>query len=87
MNLEDGPQASNSLGRPISLDDSFVDYIMFSPDGTGSIYVTLGKVTWSTKAEAECPSDVIDPNWVNGPTDPDDSGAFPQWTEVYSNPD
>lgn len=87
MNLDDAPQAASSSYQAIQMNDSFVDYVMFNPaySGPGSIYVPIGKVTWSTLAGASWPSTTISPNSVVGPTGPDDSLDWPVWANVYSN--
>jgi hypothetical protein len=87
MNLDDAPQAASSLFQDIQINDSFVDYVMFNPTYLGhpSIYVPIGKITWSTSGGASWPSTTISPNSVIGPTGPDDSLDWPVWTNVYSN--
>ncbi len=87
MNLDDAPQAASSLYQAIQMNDSFVDYVMFNPDysGSGSIYVPLGEITWSTTAGVSWSSTTISPNSVGGPTNPDNSQNWPVWTSVYSN--
>jgi hypothetical protein len=88
MRFEDAPSASATLGSSIRMDDSFVDYIMFIPDfsGSDSIYVPLGTISWSTTAGASWPNATITPNWPIGPTGPDTSLAWPAWTNVFANP-
>jgi hypothetical protein len=83
MQLDDAP----SDGWVYSFHDhsSFVDYIMFTPGGLGDIYVTLGKITWGTSFAASYPSTNISPNSINGPSSPDDSNAFPAWTNIFLN--
>ncbi len=82
INLDDAPQGG--WFDSFHYSGNFVDYVMFAPDGD-SIYVPLGKITWSTSFGANYPSPVISPNSVEGPSDPDGSTEFPEWTEVFSN--
>jgi hypothetical protein len=88
MNLDDAPSASATLSQSIHMDDSFIDYVMFTPDESGpnSIYVPLGAISWSTTAGASWPDPTINPNWPIGPAGPDQSLAWPVWTNVFSNP-
>jgi hypothetical protein len=70
-----------------SINDSFKDYFVFKPDGDGSIYVTLGRVTWSWSASTS----YINGTWssptyqINGPSKPDDSNEFPMWPNTLHN--
>src|SRR5206468_1629247 len=50
LNFDDAPQAPGY--ESVRMNGTFVDYIMFSPGGSGDIYVTLGISTWSTSAAA-----------------------------------
>jgi hypothetical protein len=77
-------------GYPVnlcSISDSFKDYIVFKPDGDGSIYVTLGRVFWSWSASTSKANGVwSSPTYqVNGPSAPDSSDEFPVWPSVYYN--
>ncbi len=40
------------IGAKASVDDSFETYVMWRPDGDGSIWIAMRKMTWSWKAEA-----------------------------------
>jgi hypothetical protein len=84
MNLDDAPQAPGY--DSVRLNGTFTDYIMFSPGGVGDIYVTLGKVVWTTTAGASYPNLTISPNNVLGPAGPDGSDDFPIWLNTVSTP-
>jgi len=84
INLDDAPQNGGLFS--FSLTGSFVDYLMFTPNGGSSIYVPLGKLTWSTALGASYPSTNLSPNSVSGPTAPDASYVWPVWDYVFSNP-
>jgi len=79
LNLDDAPDANTNTGT-IYMDDSFVDYVMFKPDGDG-IYVPLAKVTWDVNASVIYSATDISQT-VDGPTGPTDSDEFPQWTNT-----
>jgi len=82
--LDDAP--NNGWVSSFHMNASFVDYVMFNPRLSGSIFVPLGKLTWSTSFGASSPSTNISPNSVTGPTGPDSSSDWPVWTHVFSNP-
>ena len=79
LNLDDAPTATTTTGV-INMEDSFVDYITFTPEGTGSIPVTIGKITWGVTASATYPNAEISQS-VDGPTQ-HESEDFPEWTTV-----
>jgi hypothetical protein len=70
-----------------SINDSFKDYIVFKPDGDGSIYVTLGCVFWDWSASTSKSGGVWSnpTSKVNGPSKPDDSNEFPIWPATLYN--
>lgn len=70
-----------------SIADSFKDYVVFKPNGSGNIYVTLGRVLWSWSASTSKVNGVwSNPTYqVIGPSSPDDSDEFPQWPQVCHN--
>ena len=77
-------------GYPVnlcSINDSFKDYVVFKPNGSDSIYVTLGRVFWSWSASTSKNNGVWQsPTYqVNGPSSPDESDEFPSWPDTYFN--
>ncbi len=78
LNLDDAPDANGYIS--LHMNDSFVDYVMFKPDGDG-IYVNIAKVLWSVNAHVSYPDSDINQN-VTGPTGPTDSDEFPRWTNT-----
>ncbi len=65
------------------------DYVRFTPDGSDSIAVTIGRIDWNWAATALATPHwhiTSDPSGVNGPsTNADDS--FPTWTKSFPNGD
>ncbi|MCX6925943.1 MAG: hypothetical protein NT154_22465 [Verrucomicrobia bacterium] len=79
LDLEDAPNANTTTGT-IYMQDSFDDYVMFSPDPqSSSIYVTIAKTTWSVNASVVYPSTTISQT-VTGPTGLTNCTDFPVWT-------
>ncbi len=70
-----------------SIVDYFKDYIVFKPDGGGSIYVTLGRILWDWSASTTKINGVwSNPTYqVNGPSSPDSSDEFPIWPDTIHN--
>lgn len=83
LELDDAP--SDGWFNSFRDDSSFIDFVMFAPNVPESIYVPLGKITWSTSFGASYPSTNISPNTVTGPIGPDSSQDWPIWTAVFSN--
>lgn len=61
----------------------FKDYVMFEPEGSGSIPVTLGIITWSCHGNSPAVG-VLNTNIVVGPSGPNGEDAFPEWEHQYS---
>ncbi len=82
MNLDDAPDANDLyVLRTISMNDSFIDYVMFNPDPSDDgIYVTLAKITWDVSASVTYADTNITQNADKGPHKPTDSDEFPIWT-------
>ena len=80
INLDDAPTATTTTGTVI-LEDSFVDYVTFTPWADESIAVTIAKVTWAVSASSVYPSPTINQS-ITGPAGPTDSDEFPEWTTV-----
>jgi hypothetical protein len=82
LNLDDAPDANDlEVLRTISMNDAFVDYVMFNPDPSGSgIYVTLAKITWDVSASVTYANTNITQNADKGPHEPTESDEFPIWT-------
>jgi len=84
IDFDDKPDAPGY--GSVKLHDSFTDYVMFLPDGSGdNIYVPLGKIFWHAFGEATYPSTTISPNEVSSPTDPDGSMDWLFWLTVFHN--
>jgi hypothetical protein len=89
--LSDQPQNANVV-PPVYIVAGFEDYIRFQPASAGSIFATLGVVTWNLNLELD---DVrllplpIAPMWdpsapgITGPNGPNNSSAFPEWEESF----
>jgi hypothetical protein len=80
--IADGPGETWLTPNIVNL--SARDFVRFQPDGDGSIYVTLGIVTWDTVGTAE---QSFLGNWsittdtTPDPSGPDSSDEFPVWTQ------
>ena len=83
MELWDSPSATG-YGR-VFMYDTYPDYVMFTPNGAGDIYVPLGKLVWNVSGDATYPSTDINPSSVTGPTAPDGSDDWPVRSQVYYN--
>jgi hypothetical protein len=83
MTFNDGPQ-NQSVTSPIEVKGSFIDYIRFSPNTPGSIYVTLGIVTWNM--DGAITHTGTPPSWTfvitntPDPVGPNTSDQFPFYT-------
>ncbi len=69
---------------PIEVKGQFQDYIRFTPNTSGSIYVTLGIVTWNLDGKIACqgspPAWQLMINSTPDPVGPDSSDSFPAYT-------
>ena len=87
IGLNDGPQNGTYASQsPIEVKGNFTDYIMFQPTSTaGSIYVTLGIVTWNLDGKIAYQGSP--PSWqfvitnTPDPVGPNNSDAFPFYTQ------
>jgi len=83
LGLDDGPFDIWTTPNIVSI--TATDYVRFKPDGSNSIYVTLGIVTWDAVGIAE--QDFWG-NWTittdesPDPSGPDNSDTFPVWTKI-----
>ena len=68
-----------------SYNGSWQDYVRFTPQGDGSIPITLGRVDWSWAATAIVTAPLtwaVSSDGVNGPARNNDD-SFPVWSNVY----
>jgi hypothetical protein len=75
------------LNSPSISMSTFTDYLKFMPNGSGNIFVTLGKITWKEYGKANLVNGAwnLDPSsYVVPPSGPVDSDAFPAWTHTYT---
>ena len=85
LTLFDGPYiALNSPSATIF--DQFEDYVVFQPAIAGSIWVTLGKTSWSWSGATTFQNGVWTPatGSVSPPAGPDSSDDFPNWNHIFS---
>ncbi len=83
VGLGDGP--FNFSVDPNTVSISARDFVRFKPDGDGSIYVTLGIVTWDAIGTAEIDSWgdwILTTDVSPDPSGPDSSDEFPKWTQT-----
>lgn len=80
---------TSSLLTHISMADSFKTYVMYMPSGTGSVWVTLGVLTWNYSAGA---TNNGSGGWTldsgsSSSTNPSGSGstALPVWTDYATD--
>ncbi len=65
------------------------DFVRFCPQGSGSIYVTLGIVNWQTMGVAQRFGScywIITTDITTGPDRPDNSDEFPKWVSFITVP-
>jgi hypothetical protein len=84
--LDDGPQNATIIPHsPVEVKGNYIDYIRFNPNTPGSIYVTLGTVTWNIDGKIAYQGSP--PSWqlvidsTPDPVGPDDSDQFPFYTQ------
>ena len=77
----------------VTMDASFQTYLMYKPDGTGSIWVTLDKLTWNVSGTAIRTGPLRNGNWILKPgssvVNPANSEGqsdleLPQWNNRWS---
>jgi hypothetical protein len=70
-----------------SLDDKFLTYLVFKPDGASDIWVTLGLVKWEwsgTESTSALGVETLTSSWTNGPSFLK-TNSFPNWNSVLHN--
>ncbi len=80
VSLDDGPESH--WWQPNYLTGDFVDYVRFQPNGNQSIPVTLGRIFWSCAGYSLVYPDITLSSSVSGPSGPDNSTEFPEWTTI-----
>jgi len=85
ITFQDGPTTEGGSSSAY-LDFTFKDYLRFTPDGAGSIPITIGLVNWSVQL-SEVKSGGI---WTIGCVCPapifSESSEFPSWALTYTFP-
>jgi hypothetical protein len=87
MTFNDGPQNYTAFSESCEVKGNFIDYIRWNPNTPGSIYVTLGIVTWNIDGKAVY--DEQSSSWplvvTNSPdpVGPVDSDQFPIYTRPH----
>ena len=85
LSFIDNPGIQTMGVIPVSITDKFKTYLMFKPDGSGSIWVTLGLVSWDWSA-TELWGTTLTSSMVDGPYYID-SDEFPIWYQItHSSP-
>jgi hypothetical protein len=84
--FQDGPQNGTTFPTSsIEVEGNFIDYIRFNPNTSGSIYVTLGTVTWNIDGKIAYQGSPLGWQFVTestpDPVGPDDSDQFPFYTQ------
>ena len=86
ISFGDGPDISGNFCTFAQLTPSLKTYLCFQPTSTGSIPITLERVTWSEHGRADLINGIwtLTTSYITGPSFSEDD-AFPFWEQVFIN--